>query len=192
MLLRSLAEGKEQARYHETSESISNLVRAVAPSFQATALGPAIYLSQQNISLFPSGLNSQKWLDVLSSGDTDDIMRLLFDAGIDEEGETCVELASRNFDVSRNPNDRPLEVLSENSRSAPIKSEPLPYQLFPPGMSFFGDGNSRGGGGMEDGVRPCVVHANYASGSKKEELLRERGLWALSEGSCDAKVLKDA
>jgi hypothetical protein len=59
-------------------------------------------------------------------------------------------------------------------------------------------------GGLEPGTKPCVVHANYATGSKKEELLRKRGMWALLRGEegqarkdgggwrCDAEVMARA
>lgn len=74
----------------------------------------------------------------------------------------------------------------------PIRHEALPYDSFPPGMRFFG-------GGAERGQRACVVHANYATGKLKEELLRGRGLWALipptahdDKWTCDAGVMRRA
>lgn len=71
------------------------------------------------------------------------------------------------------------------------RAEALPYSHFPPGRTYF-DQNER-----EAGVAPCVVHANYAGGDKKERLLREHGLWALidregEEPMCDLDVLEKA
>lgn len=253
MLLKSLEKAKEQAKwimYSEEDEDadlveeagdegeepqekrIGSLVKAVAPSFQATSLGPALFLAEQGMHTLPV-VSHRIWMDVMSEGGdfgVEGLEQLLEEAGMgDVEGEeaedddewdheedgpppprrsasrrttrlTCDELAQLTNRLSPNPSFHPPTTsLTRTYYRSPfnhlrphprVRSEPLPYDLFPPGMRFFG-------GGMEEGTRACVVHANYATGSAKAELLRSRGLWALrgdgQEGwTCDAEVLRRA
>lgn len=205
------------------------LTRAVAPSFQSTSLGPALYLASLNLPYTPSSQNENlglpylshsEWMDTLSEGGemgVEALEALLERAGMgdplmvdddDEEGEgrpdapqhrkTCDLLARRAASLC--PAAPPSTSLTRQyslrrspQPSHPTTSLPLPYHLFPPGMLYFS-----GVGGLEKGDKACVVHANYATGSKKEELLRERGLWALrgdgvgQEWTCDAEVMRRA
>ena len=192
MLLRELATGRRQAaRLYDPTTAIEALVRAKAPSFQATAMGPALFLASRSVPVLPR-ISHDDWMTALGSGDVDDLLRLLDEANLnpDKEGsETCLSLAkSRNWDISPVPLSSSLYV---NSAHEPVRAESLPYAMFPPGMSYFGQD-------QEEGIRPCVVHANYATGKEKERLLRERGLWALVGGddgedwTCDAGVMQRA
>ncbi|ORY85987.1 hypothetical protein BCR35DRAFT_351549 [Leucosporidium creatinivorum] len=219
-----------------TSRRIGTLVKAVAPSFQATSLGPALFLAEQQAHSLPF-ISHEKWMEILGDGSdwgVEELERLLEESGMgdnsEEDGEedqefededepwdeasaaaaarrrsarqpqarlTCDDLAKRTNQLSPNPSyyTPPTSLTSHYLLTThpsplppqPIRTEPLPYDLFPPGMRFFG-------GGMEPGTRSCVVHANYATGGAKEELLRSRGLWALKGGreegwTCDADVL---
>ncbi|GAA5932413.1 hypothetical protein JCM1841_001379 [Sporobolomyces salmonicolor] len=214
MLLSSLATGRRQAFASESS--IAELDKARAPSFQATALGPALFLAEQVLPSLPE-VSHEQWMDALGSGNVDDLVEILEESGLaglpdDEggdagEGKTCLELAQAFQTFSPNPSfllDSGITSLSSayslsrpSRRSTrphtPIQTAALPYDLFPPGMRYFD-------GGLEPGTQPCVVHANYATGGRKQELLRERGLWALVEPQknggdvwrCDADVLARA
>ena len=158
-------------------------------------------------------LTHAEWMRVLAEGGdsgVESLESLLKLAGmgassVDDEGsvaerQTCDLLARRANEVCAAPLPPLLSTTltrKHYSRRSPrpahsVDSLPLPYQLFPPGMLYF-----NGIGGLEKGDKACVVHANYATGAKKEELLRERGLWALgreAEGrwTCDAAVLRNA
>ncbi|GAA5978661.1 hypothetical protein JCM11641_002804 [Rhodosporidiobolus odoratus] len=175
----------------EGGQGIGLLKIATAPSFQATSLGPALFLSEQHEAHLPE-IDYQHWLAALGSGDVDDLLFLLEDSGLSltspSSGQTCLSLAQTYQSTCPAP-PRPLSTLdllaslvTPSSPSVPppvrphrpIRTEALPFDLFPPGMRFFD-------GGLEPGARPCVVHANYATGQSKERLLRERGLWALVE-----------
>ncbi|GAA5917013.1 hypothetical protein JCM5296_000114 [Sporobolomyces johnsonii] len=214
MLLSSLATGRRQA--FDWESSIAELVKARAPSFQATALGPALFLAEQVLPSLPE-VSHEQWMDALGSGNIDDLIEILEESGLaglpDDEGgdagggKTCLELAQAFQTFSPNPAfllDSGITSLSSAyALSQPyhhstrphtrIRTAPLPYDLFPPGMRYFD-------GGLEPGTKPCVVHANYATGSRKQELLRERGMWALVEPQthgrdvwrCDADVLARA
>ncbi|GAA5895650.1 hypothetical protein JCM6882_000361 [Rhodosporidiobolus microsporus] len=203
-----------------TPDTIASLKKATAPSFQATALGPALFLAEQGEAHLPS-LSHAQWLAALGSGDVDDLLDVLDESGLSyvpsigfassssskgAKKRTCLSLAQahQRFTPAPPPPLTTLELLASYAAPAtpysppptrphrPVRSEPLPYDLFPPGMRFFD-------GGLEPGARPCVVHANYAMGKKKEELLRERGLWALVPSSeeggqwtCSAEVMARA
>ncbi|GAA6036210.1 hypothetical protein JCM8097_006837 [Rhodosporidiobolus ruineniae] len=227
MLLQSLDTAKRQAsvmRWHRAEEErksvadqltldkpaaaadesgIKSLKKAVAPSFQATCLGPALFLSEQTAAHLPI-VSHERWLAALGSGEVEDLLDLMDESGLathagaagGEQPKTCLSLAQAyqtvcpapppplstlellasyvpspsSFDPSSPPNPRPHR---------PIRTEPLPYDLFPPGIRYFD-------GGLEPGAKPCVVHANYATGGTKEKLLRERGLWALVENEDEA------
>lgn len=193
MLLSSLRTGRAQSARIDPNapDSIQYLSRAKAPSFQATALGPAIYLAEQAIQLLPS-TSHVDWMQALGSGQLDDLVVLLENAGLGEGGSTCVDLAKANHDVCANPAREPHQT----SLSAPgdrwerMRALPLPYDVFPPGNSFFGKTR-------EEGVRPCVVHANYATGKLKKDLLKREKLWVLGGDAekgwtCDAEVMRNA
>ncbi|GAA5877988.1 hypothetical protein JCM16303_002805 [Sporobolomyces ruberrimus] len=210
MLLRSLATGRRLA--YDPESKMSTLTKARAPSFQATALGPALFLAEQAFSSLPEPSHDQ-WMEALGSGNLDDIIDILDESllSLDDRngGQTCLQIAQTFQTFSPNPNflsDAGVTSLTSryslSTNSAlghhakahtPIRTEALPYDLFPPGMRFFD-------GGLEPGTKPCVVHANYATGSKKEELLRTRGMWALLRGEegegggwrCDAQVMARA
>lgn len=196
MLLHELTVAREQAsRLFDPTTSIEGLVRAKAPSFQATALGPALFLLSQPLPTLPR-VSHAEWLEALGSANVDDLLALLDEAQLGpSSGTSCLDLAQRNWDLSPNPQRELVDdtgVLrpdgDEVNRGARV--EALPYGEFPPGMSYFGREE-------EAGVRPCVVHANYATGMEKERLLRERGLWALGGGeeegwTCDAGVMSSA
>lgn len=211
MLLRSLATGRRLA--FEPDSKISELTKARAPSFQATALGPALFLAEQLLPSLPEPHHGQ-WMEALGSGNIDDIIDILDESmlSLDDRngGQTCLQVAQTFQTFSSNPaflSDSGVTTLTtQYSRSShstfvpvakahtPIRTEALPYDLFPPGMRFFD-------GGLEPGTKPCVVHANYATGSKKEELLRKRGMWALVRGEeegegggwrCDANIMARA
>lgn len=258
MLLKSLDRAHEQAKWIMASEEddededgdeddastqnddeqprrISSLVRAVAPSFQATSLGPALYLAESLHHTLPY-IGHEKWMEILGDGSdwgVEELERLLEESGMgggegggeegweDEDGDeeedwedeesmmeatrrrrstrhldpqtrlTCDDLARQTSLTSPNPHFSPSPFNSFTPSSPlPILTSPLPYDLFPPGMRFFG-------GGMEPGTKSCVVHANYATGVEKEKLLKGRGLWALKGGAeegwkCDAEVLRNA
>ncbi|GAA5891704.1 hypothetical protein JCM8208_007375 [Rhodotorula glutinis] len=186
---------------------------ARAPSFQATALGPAVFLSEQPAAFLPE-ISHERFLTALGSGEVDDLLDLLEDAELDlnpatgraDRGRSCLALAQAQQTTCANPlasselgafaTSLTREYL-EHVLRAPVphkavRVEALPFDVFPPGMRFFD-------GGLEPGARPCVVHANYATGSMKEQLLRKRGLWALirpedggGEWRCDAEVIARA
>jgi hypothetical protein len=153
-------------------------------------------------------------MEALGSGNIDDIIDILDESmlSLDDRngGQTCLQVAQTFQTFSSNPAFLPdsgvTTLTAQYSRSShstfapvakahtPIRTEALPYDLFPPGMRFFD-------GGLEPGTKPCVVHANYATGSKKEELLRKRGMWALVRGEeegegggwrCDANIMARA
>lgn len=184
-----------------------------APSFQATALGPALFLAEQPAAFFPE-VSHERFLTALGSGEIDDLLDLLEDAELDlnpatgraDRGRSCLALAQAQQTLCANPRAESelgafatgltreyLEhVLRAPPPHRPVRVEALPFDVFPPGMRFFD-------GGLEPGTRPCVVHANYATGSLKEKLLRERGLWALirpedgdGQWRCDAGVIERA
>lgn len=214
MLLRSLATGRRLA--FEPDSKIGELNKARAPSFQATALGPAVFLAEQILPSLPEPSHEQ-WMEALGSGNLDDMIDILDESGLalDDKngGKTCLQVAQSFQTFSPSPSfllDNGITSLSSHytlsphstfahlpKAHTPIRTEALPYDLFPPGMRFFD-------GGLEPGTKPCVVHANYATGSKKEELLRERGMWALvppraGEGDqagggwrCNARVMDRA
>ncbi|KAM0786099.1 hypothetical protein ACM66B_006910 [Microbotryomycetes sp. NB124-2] len=264
---------------------IKSLVRANAPSFQATSLGPALFLAEQGFENL-GNVEHQEWIDSISSGDPRQLLGILDRAGLglpaqkdqreleeqerladerrrwiledddddgyddgefedtpfeDESPEefferigrdkgrewlkthatsddptrrlTCDKLAQRLSRTSprlSSPNaaaqdqdeltslTREYFARKDNSKPNPmrIKTQSLPYDLFPPGMRYFGspDDFRRGIG---KGTRVCVVHANYATGMDKENLLRKAGLWALvntgnDEFMCDAQVMARA
>ncbi|GAA5930764.1 uncharacterized protein JCM15063_002451 [Sporobolomyces koalae] len=209
MLLRSLALGRRLA--FEPESKIVELTKARAPSFQATALGPAMFLAEQILPTLPQPSHRQ-WIDALGSGNLDDMIDILDESmlALDDRngGKSCLQIAQEFQHFSPNPTFLSESgvtsltsrfTLSSHSATAhmprahtPIRTEALPYDLFPPGMRFFD-------GGLEPGTKPCVVHANYATGSKKEALLRERGMWALVPGEqgderwrCDAEIMARA
>ncbi|BGP19805.1 hypothetical protein JCM10213_003114 [Rhodosporidiobolus nylandii] len=179
---------------------IASLTKARAPSFQATALGPALFLAEQLEAHLPT-VSHGRWLAALGSGEVDDLLDLLEESGLTLSGldgggggagagkrTTCLSLAQSYQTICPAPPPflSSLTYLSSllpfptpstpppTRPHRPIRASPLPYDLFPPGMRFFD-------GGLEPGARPCVVHANYAMGRRKEDLLRARGLWALVE-----------
>lgn len=187
MLLKSLETGRRYASAFESAakDDLVALTKAQAPSFQATSLGPALYLASQKFPILPK-ISATTWTRALGSGDVEDLYALLEEAGLDDGETTCIELAQKNYNISPNPLASP-NTLSTTPPHRPLRTEPLPYSSFPPGMSFFSHD-------QESGIRPCVVHANYATGSRKEELLRREGLWALrgddEEGyTCDEGVM---
>ncbi|GAA5915581.1 uncharacterized protein JCM6883_004238 [Sporobolomyces salmoneus] len=210
MLLRSLATGRRLA--YEPDSKIAELTKARAPSFQATALGPALFLAEQILPSLPEPHHEQ-WMEALGSGNIDDIIDILDESmlSLDDQngGRTCLQTAQDFQTFSPNPaflfDSGITSLTAQYSRSAQltfgptakahsaIRTEALPYDLFPPGMRFFD-------GGLEPGTKPCVVHANYATGSRKEELLRKRGMWALLRGEgeegggwrCDAEIMARA
>ncbi|GAA5863324.1 hypothetical protein JCM8547_006947 [Rhodosporidiobolus lusitaniae] len=201
-----------------TGDTMRGLKKALAPSFQATSLGPALFLSEQLDSHLLT-LTHTSFLSALGSGEIEDLLSLLDSSGLSyspssllsgKPKTTCLSLAqSYQTTCPAPPHDPPtsLTLLASLLPSPPtpfsplpvrphrpIRTEPLPFDLFPPGMRFFD-------GGLEPGARPCVVHANYATGGRKEELLRRRGLWALTreegrEGerrwTCSAEVMQKA
>lgn len=116
-------------------------------------------------------ISQARWRTALGSGNIADLLDLLEEAGLGDDGTTCVELAERNYDVCAVP---PPSSLPPRTPHRPIRAEPLPYASFPPGMSYFAHD-------QEAGIQPCVVHANYALGPEKESLLRAEGLWALDD-----------
>mgnify|MGYP001564121930 CR=1 FL=1 len=197
MLVENLATARRQAKaLFDPTQAIDKLVRAKAPSFQGTAMGPALFLAEQAVPVLPH-VAHEDWMAALSSGEVEDVLSLLDDA--DLAGVGCLEHAKdRNWDLSPNPDFHPSSprLIPDADRHQPIRVEALPYAMFPPGMSFFANAH---GGDQEAGIRPCVVHANYATGTDKERLLRERGLWALGGGggpgeewTCDAEVMRRA
>ncbi|GAA6051424.1 hypothetical protein JCM3770_000513 [Rhodotorula araucariae] len=184
-----------------------------APSFQATALGPAVFLAEQRGAFLPE-VSHERFMAALGSGEVDDLFDLLEDAELDlnpetgraDRGRSCLALAQAQQTQCASPyaeselgafatsltREYLEHVLRAPPPHRPVRVEPLPYDAFPPGMRFFD-------GGLEPGARPCVVHANYATGGMKEQLLRQRGLWALvrpEEGDgqwrCDAGVMAKA
>lgn len=200
-----------------------NFTRAKAPSFQATCLGPALFLAEMSIDILPK-VEHANWLDAIGSGDVDDLFALLDEGELwDDVGEHglhhqhhhrggCLRLAKRNWKISRNP-EMWSGDLGRWDESRPVRSgaglrtEALPYEIFPPGNEFFSQDDDDEEDGEEheakrDGTRACVVHANYATGGEKEKLLRGRNLWALLGGEptangkggwmCDAQVMRDA
>ncbi|GAA6015471.1 hypothetical protein JCM10207_008606 [Rhodosporidiobolus poonsookiae] len=207
---RAAAAAAAEEGEEESPGKLKALKKATAPSFQATALGPALFLSEQNAAHLPT-FTHDAWLSALGSGDVDELLDALSAAGLTlgrpGAGSTCLALAQSYQTVCPAPPSplSRLELLAAlipapSSGTVartprphrPIRTEPLPYDLFPPGMRFFD-------GGLEPGARPCVVHANYATGKKKEELLRGRGLWALVEPegeggelTCSAEVMARA
>ncbi|GAA6006110.1 uncharacterized protein JCM10292_006553 [Rhodotorula paludigena] len=191
---------------------------ARAPSFQATALGPAVFLAEQAGALLPE-TSHERFMAALGSGDVEDLLFLLQDAELDLDpstgkpapGKSCLALAQTqgqhvcaaqwaSTDLAGFSTSLTRTYLADVLRAPlphqPVRTEALPFDAFPPGMRFFN------GGGMEPGARACVVHANYATGGKKAQLLRENGLWALVEpdGSpggdgqyrCDAGIMDRA
>lgn len=193
MLLESLEAGRKQAAQHNPNQlaSIEHLLRATAPSFQATALGPALFLSSQSTRLLPL-VSHDKWMEALGSGVAEDLLTLLADAGLGTGGTTCVQQARQNHAVSPNPHPSPdsTSLTSPDPPHSPIRMEQLPYDMFPPGMTFFG-------GEREEGIKPCVVHANYAMGNEKESLLKGKKLWAIRGGkeegwTCDVQTMRNA
>lgn len=277
----------ERSAQIEAEPRIKQLVRAMAPSFQATSLGPALFLAEQDSSLLPI-VDHSEWLDAISSGDAANLVALLDRAGMgqpagpaersseareahpDDNGDddledldfgfddgdadgddpayaprpdetqdeffnrisklqardeppsrlTCEKIAQRVAQTCPVPSSSSFETgghdgIPETSltrrsgygrlrkRRSGIRHEPLPYDLFPPGMRFFArsGAGSDGDAGVDTGSRACVVHANYATGGDKARLLRSRGLWALVEDRttdgeirymCDADVLVKA
>ncbi|GAA6060822.1 hypothetical protein JCM10212_000595 [Sporobolomyces blumeae] len=200
MLLRSLATGRRLS--FELDSKIEHLSKARAPSFQATALGPALFLAEQIVPSLPE-VSHDQWMEALGSGNIDDMIDILDESGLalDDRngGQTCLQLAQGFQAFTPNPTylvDLGVTSLTAAYTHAPdsvlrdprhvaraherIRTEPLPYDLFPPGMRYFD-------GGLEPGTKPCVVHANYATGLRKEELLRSRRLWALVPPAKDGK-----
>lgn len=194
VLLNSLTTAREQAaKFHGSdvkySNSIEDLVRAKAPSFQATALGPALYLEELGLEILPR-IQHEEWMEALGSGRIEDLEKILHEAGLQVGGTTCLQLAQRNYHITPNLILQ-TSLTHPSGRARGIRTEALPYGLFPPGRSFFHDQKE------EAGTRPCVVHANYALGGEKERLLRREGLWALSgdeeDGwTCDKEVMERA
>ncbi|KAK4052288.1 hypothetical protein OIO90_004369 [Microbotryomycetes sp. JL221] len=263
---------------------LKQLVKAYAPSFQATALGPALFLASNFPNSLGHDVSHQQWLNVISKGQGDELFKLLKKAGMglnkvnqnqrrrqkydddmmnqrereeEEEEEddddidmsmmmpfedeteqeffdrigqsneqtwlnqqttnqetkqglrtTCDEIAERlsntcsvsnlnqdefvtslnvEYILSRNQlddedddDDDELERIKTPNllkqfkpSNQQIRTSSLPFDLFPPGMRYFG------GGGISKGTKTCVVHANYATGTDKENLLRRKKLWAL-------------
>lgn len=165
--------------------------RARAPSFQASALGPAIHILSEKYPILPL-ISHARWMKAMGSGDVEDMNSLL--RKLDPDGEEvddrgiCIKLAQRNYQLSPNPakftslttaslftvdSTTSTESVSSYFDFQPLMVESLPYSAFPPGMSYFAKD-------QEPGIIPCVVHANYASGQMKENLLRKEKLWALS------------
>ncbi|SCV73158.1 BQ2448_7083 [Microbotryum intermedium] len=222
MILRSIEDGLAQVIGADDAEldaegkaRLSTLRRAIAPSFQGTSLGPAMYLAEDDNPVLPV-LTHEEWTETLGSFDDSKIIALLEEAGLggalrdlinDPEAYANNARDGRrmceNLAISRskrttcsNPNpsmDRTsLTIPAQKGRAfhRGVKTKVLPYDVFPPGMRYFD-------GGLARGERPCVVHANYATGKTKEELLRREKLWALmqdeqGEYRCDAEVMSRA
>ncbi|KAK4704295.1 hypothetical protein P7C70_g1914, partial [Phenoliferia sp. Uapishka_3] len=195
MVLRELETGRRQATdLWDSTRSIEKLVRAKAPSFQATSLGPALFLAEQEVEALPR-VSHEDWMRALSSGSIEDFQELLESAGLDlHSGSTCLDIAQRNWAISPNPHPGSLTpqstLVPDNDKYRATRVEALPFGMFPPGMSYFGKD-------QEEGIKPCVVHANYAVGKEKEDLLRDGKLWALVGGGveewmCDAEVMRNA
>ncbi|KAK4048445.1 hypothetical protein OIV83_004791 [Microbotryomycetes sp. JL201] len=268
----------------DSPRRIKSLVRAHAPSFQATSLGPALFLAEKGHDVL-GNVEHQEWVDAISSGEPQRLLDILDRAGLglpstSEEDEALIEEQERlayerqlagedddyDFDDAYDPDDAPREdegleeflqrvgrlkgrewmkrhsssetdnksrltcdklaqklALTSPRSSSPmhdssddvgwttltreyigrrrpnpsrIKTQSLPYDLFPPGMRYFGlpDDVQQG---ISKGTKVCVVHANYATGMDKENLLRKAGLWALvqprpNEYMCDANVMREA
>jgi hypothetical protein len=189
MILESLEQGRESARYWaESTGDLAGLKKAVAPSFQASALGPAIFLATKRTFELPP-LDHEAWMEAMAEEDGEGLLRLLKEAGIGSEngGTTCLDLAKKNPEVCLiSTFASTFSSASKRQRQA-LRVEPLPYAAFPPGMSFFAHDQERG-------IRPCVVHANYVMGAAKEEMLRVEKLWALreDESTCDMRVIRNA
>ncbi|GAA5990472.1 hypothetical protein JCM10908_007386 [Rhodotorula pacifica] len=222
MLLQAVEVGQRQARERgavssEMGEDPFNLAApqmagARAPSFQATSLGPALFLSEQ-VAIDMPEISHEHFLDALGSADVDDLHFLLEIAGLapdpytGEVPKSCLAQAQEFQYMTpakiptgwhEPPTSLTLQYYDMLGAAGPrphtpIRVEPLPFDLFPPGMRYFD-------GGLDPGTKPCVVHANYATGSRKEELLRSRGLWALvrpeetdlGKWTCDVKVMREA
>lgn len=224
MLLQALEAGARQFRMGGVLRSQSGdddarpnlaapaMAGARAPSFQATALGPALFLSEQ-VAIDMPEISHEHFLDALGSADVEDLHFLLEIAGLAPDPVTgqvpksCLAQAQefQYMTPARIPtgfHEPPTSLTLQYYDTlgaagprphTPIRVEPLPYDLFPPGMRYFD-------GGLDPGTKPCVVHANYATGTKKEELLRSKGLWALvapddadsDAWTCDVQVMREA
>ncbi|SGY55639.1 BQ5605_C006g04054 [Microbotryum silenes-dioicae] len=222
MILRSIEDGLAQLIGADNAEldvegkaRLSTLRRAIAPSFQGTSLGPAMFLAEDEDPVLPV-LTHEEWMETLGSFDESKIIGLLKEAGLggalrdlinDPEAyannardrrKMCEDLAISKSKRTTCPNPIPemdrtsLTIPAQNGRAfhRGIKTEVLPYDIFPPGMRYFD-------GGLASGERPCVVHANYATGKTKTELLKREKLWALVQDErgqyrCDAEVMDRA
>ncbi|GAA97745.1 uncharacterized protein L969DRAFT_55485 [Mixia osmundae IAM 14324] len=169
-----------------------------APGFQDSSLGPAIWLAEEG--LLPH-LSHERFMDALTSGDPDDLLALMSEMGLGPDDPPCDIKARRAYKRCPNPDhpahspfaaferrarwrDTPLlsghkrRSVQHYTRPPPniqIRTEPLPYALFPPGRGFF-DEKER-----ENGAEAVVVHANYAIGKYKEKIMKREGIWALVE-----------
>lgn len=168
----SIMDAIDSARQDGEDDDPHRYAREPAPSFQSSALGPALYLAAHD-RLAP--LSHADFMHGLTSGDPRDLDALLKNAGLDSgESSSCLARAKQAARTCPGPQVRrglPWS-LGIGGDPFPFTAESLPYALFPPGRSFFTDER-------EAGAEPVVVHANYASEGWKEKLLRENGLWAL-------------
>lgn len=160
---------------------MSFLKEAPAPSFQHSSLGPVTFLGKHGLLPYVS---QKEFTKALTSGNSQDLMKLLKKVGLGPGQPTCVERANSFAQMSPSLSTRLLRKYKPI-----IKSGVLPYSHFPPGRSYFQEDE------REPGVDPCVVHANYAVKHWKEKLLRKHGLWALhhesgQEPQCDKSVLE--
>jgi len=83
-LLRSLEKARNAAKWYDDdaqSAAIGSLTKGMAPSFQGAALGPALFLASQPTRRLPD-IPYDDWISALSSGDPDELMRLLQDSGL--------------------------------------------------------------------------------------------------------------
>ena len=179
--LNSLSHAVRAAILTDKASNIAALTKAIAPSFQHSSLGSALFLSKRG--LLPP-ISHTEFMHALTSNSTQHLYDLLDRARLGHGQLTCSEKAEQIRLTCPNP---PASLV----KGQETRAEALPYSHFPPGRTYF-DQSER-----EAGVAPCVVHANYASGDKKERLLREHGLWALidregEEPMCDMDVLEKA
>lgn len=198
-----------RARGEGQGGDLKDLHWGQARGFQVASLGPAVFLAERAVRVWPE-LGQEEWESLMRSGEPQDLLDTLKDLNLatneglvtesdddeevdEEDMDSCLSLAQRNYLQTPNPQvDMDRTSLSDPlaSKWAPLRTESLPYDLFPPGMRWFGPG-----AGVDP--RPVVVHANGVAGDEKEALLRKHGLWALGGDeekgwTCDAKVMREA